>query len=207
MTRHVVTTTGAKVLDVLGYRRMLRLERPFERPAPELEPRPEIRVGIADLGEYLELGHPTGRAEAERRLAGGERILGVWHEGRLASASWLAEGRVHVPYLRVDLHLASDELYQHDLWTVPERRGELLTSYRFPGLLRLGREEGKRLLVCHIWPEHRQSLGSAYRKAYDVVGLDMAFRLPGRIVYRERRWDEPLIRSARPRGAAARESA
>jgi hypothetical protein len=71
VTGHSLLVTGVKVLDVLGYRRMLRLERPFERPAPELEPRPEIHVGIADLGEYLELAHPTGRAEADRRLGRG----------------------------------------------------------------------------------------------------------------------------------------
>lgn len=204
MTGHTLVTTGAKLLDVLGYRRMLRLERPLDRPTRELEPRPEIRVGMADLAEYLGLGHPTGRAEAERRLAAGERIFGVWQKGRLASASWLAEDGVYVPYLRVDLPLAADELYQYDLWTLPDLRGARLTSYRFPELVRLGRAEGGRVLVSHIWPEHVQSLRSAYRKMYRVVGLDMALRLPGGIVYRERRWDEPLIPGEPPSGAAAR---
>ena len=204
MTGHSLITTGAKVLDVLGYRRMLRLEREVDRPIRVLAPRTEIRVAIADLGEYLELGHPTGHAEAERRLAAGERIVGVWHRDRLACASWLAQDSVYVPYLRVVLPLASDELYQYDSWTVPELRGARLTSYRSPELVRLGRAEGRRALVVHIWPEHVHSLRSAYRNMYRPVGMAMALRLPGRIVYRERRWNEPLIPGERPHGAAAR---
>lgn len=204
MTGHTLVTTGAKLLDVLGYRRMLRLERLLGMPPRELEPRHEIRVRMANLDEYLELGHPTGGAEAERRLAAGDRIVGVWHEGRLACASWLAEDSVLVPYLRVDLPLAGDELYQYDSWTLPELRGARLTSYRGLELVKLGREEGKRVLVGHIWPEHVQSLRSAYRNMYRVVGMDMAFRLPGVIVRRDRRWEEPLIPGERPSGAAAR---
>ena len=204
MTGHAVVTTGAKVLDVMGYRRMLRLERPLDRPPRSLEPRSAIRVGIADLGEYLGLGHPTGAAEAERRLTARHRIVGVWHEDRLACASWLAERVVHVRYLCVDVSLAPDELYQYDSWTVPDLRGARLTSYRSVELVRLGREEGRRAVVVHIWPEHVQSLRSAYRNLYRVVGLDMAFRLPGGIAFRERRWGEPLIATERPSGVAAR---
>lgn len=204
MNGHEIVTTGAKVLDVLGYRRMLRLERPLDRPPRSLEPRPAIRVGIADLDEYLGLGHPTDAAEAQSRVAAGHRIVGVWHEERLACASWLADGTVRVPYLRVDVSLRPDELYQYDSWTVPELRGARLTSYRGVELVRLGREEERRVLVGHIWPEHVQSLRSAYRNLYRVVGLDMAFRLPGGIVHRERRWAEPLIAGERPAGMAAR---
>ncbi len=72
VTGHRLVTTVAKVIDVLGYRRMLRLEWALARTTRGLQPLPGVRLGFADLDAYLTLGHPTGRAEAERRLAGGQ---------------------------------------------------------------------------------------------------------------------------------------
>ncbi len=204
MTGHRLVTTVAKVLDVLGYRRMMRLEWSVVKTTRGLEPRPGVRLGFAELDEYLTLGHPTGREEAERRLADGQRIMGIWHDGVLSWASWIADGAVYVPYLRVEVPLGPRELYHYDGWLLPEVRGEGLTSQLGPELVRLSGEEGKDTVVSHIWPDNVRSLRAGYRNVARVVGLEIAIRLPGRTVHRTRRWKEPLTAWERPRGVVGR---
>ena len=198
MTGHRLVTTVAKVLDVLGYRRMLRLEWALARTTRGLQPRPGVRLGFADLDEYLTLGHPTGRAEAERRLADGQRVLAIWHDDRLSWASWIAEGTVYVPYLRVAVALDRRDLYHYDGWLRSDVRGEGLTSHLGPELVRLAGEEGKDRLVSHIWPDNVRSLRAGYRNVGRAVGLEIAIRLPGRTVHRTRRWGESLAAWERP---------
>jgi GNAT superfamily N-acetyltransferase len=204
VTGHSLVTTAAKVLDVLGYRRMLRLEWSLAATTRGLETPPGVRLGFTELDEYLTLGHPTGREEAERRLAGGERIMAIWREDLLSWASWIAEGAVYVPYLRAEVPLAARELYHYDGWLRPEVRGQGLTSHLGPELVKLAGEEGKDKLVSHIWPDNVRSLRAGYRNVGRAVGMEIAIRLPGRTVHRTRRWKEPLTAWERPHGAVGR---
>lgn len=204
MTGHSLVVTGAKILDVLGYRRMLRLEWALERTTRGLVTPAGVRLGFAELDEYLGLGHPTAREESRRRLADGQRIMGIWRGDGLAWASWIAEGAVFVPYLRARVTLGPNELYHYDGWLRPEMRGEGLTSHLGPELVRLAGEEGKDTLVSHIWPDNVRSLRAGYRNLGRAVGRDVAIRLPGRTLHRTRRWAESLGAWERPHGMLAR---
>ena len=204
LTGHTLVTGGAKALDVLGYRRMVRVEWSMAWDLRDLELRPGVRMEPASLEEFATLGHPTPMAEAERRCARGERMLGLWLEGTLVYASWLATESVRQPYLRVDLPLGPGSIYQYESWLKPELRGEGLASQTAIGLFALAEKEGIDRLVSHVWPDNVISLRLVYNNLGHAVGMDMAFRLPGRIVHRYRPWKEPLVGWERPSGPVGR---
>ena len=206
LTGHSLATAGAKALDVLGYRRMLRIEWAMEWGTRGLAPREGLRIEPATLAEFATLrGHPTPMAEAERRCAAGQRIFGVWHEGRMVYASWLATGSIYQPYLRTVLPLGPRDIYQYESWMVPELRGAGLASQTSIALLRLAEEEGINRLVTHVWPDNVVSLRLVYRNLGRATGVDMAFRLPGgRVVHVYRPWKEPLVAWEKPSGLVGR---
>ena len=183
-----------KILGETGYRRLLVMERPLDKPLADVPLRvPAIIKPLrgSDVGDYLAFRPDTDPAEVRRRLAAGHLCFVARCQGRIVHACWAATGLAWVDYLARGVPLAPDEVYHYDSFTVPELRGRNLSPARVTVAARHFRAAGYRRLVAMVLPESGQARRTLEKAGYCVVGRIGYVRL-GRW-----RWDFGPIRWSR----------
>jgi RimJ/RimL family protein N-acetyltransferase len=92
------------------------------------------------------------------------------HAGRIVSARWAAVGRVWIDYLELELRLAADEAYPHDLFTVPELRGQAISPITSAAMLRHFQGAGYRRMVGTVLPSNEASRRASAKTGYRTCG-------------------------------------
>lgn len=121
------------------YRRVVVVVQPIQTPVPELRaplPLAFDRLSLDEMPDYHAF-RPRQRAKVtRRRRSRGDECFVARHEGRIVHATWVATGRVHVPYMNRDLVLGGDEIYLHDAYTLPAYRGYNIAPLMFAHIMR-----------------------------------------------------------------------
>jgi len=164
-------------LSLVGYRRLLLLERRLDEPIPRLAARVEAEIRPLrpeDEGEFARLGHGDVETFA-RRLALGHRCWGAWVAGRLRHFAWLACGEARVEYLRCRVLLDEGVVYAYHAYTDPACRALGLSAARQSLCLTRLRDEGLTLALAAILPDNPSSLPPCIKVGYRRVGVARAF--------------------------------
>jgi GNAT superfamily N-acetyltransferase len=162
-----------KVLTTF-YRRALLGYRSLDEPIAVLHSRLPVEVGLlteGDLAVYQNFRPDQDSSEIKERMRQGHRCYVSWHEGRIVDASWLATGRVHIPYLRRDLVLEPGDVYVYDSYTAPHYRGRSLYSAKVAFIMRHCKEKGYVRNVAVIAIENKEPLAVTRRLGIKFVGV------------------------------------
>lgn len=176
-----------RVLGILGYRRLLLVDRPLELPFEVKPPPPgyEIeRVDASAIPELIEMRRTFTEAELERRFQTVDTCFVARSHGEVVSASWASVGRAWIPYLECELKLAADEFYVDDSWTRPEHRGRGVGSAVALRRLQHYQRAGYRRAVSVVLPEKALWGVLAFRRRALLTSL----RLGGRTWH----WRRPI---------------
>lgn len=185
MTQHRPFKSLRRLAKVLAsklfttfYRRVVVVVQPITTPIPELSSALPLvfgRLPADELAAYDQF-RPRERAEARRRSSQGAECFVAWHEGRIVHATWVATGRVSIPYLNRDLVLENDQMYLHDAFTLPDYRGHNIAPVMFAYIMSRYLELGFRQFVAVATVE------KARRRFYEkyggrVIGVYSCLRL------------------------------
>ena len=175
------------------YRRMVLVERDLFPPPPE--PNLPFRVDIRSLEPPQDLADLRGFRPSLSirsildRLGRGDSCFGVWLDGRIVHAAWVAIGRARVDYLSRDMVLDRDEIYVFDSYTSSEFRGLHLAQARGAFLSSYYSRLGFRRSLGLVAVENEAGLAVPEALGYRRVGYYSAFG-----VGRWRcTWSEPLL--------------
>lgn len=150
-----------RVLGETVYRRMIVMERPFDPPIDPVSPRVPVEFGpleLADVDEYLAFRPDADREETVHRLERRHVCYVARHDGRIATACWIATERVWVDYLGAWIRLKCGVGYLYELYTPPEYRAKNVARALFPEIFRYFREMRPLCVIAAFHPENRIQL-------------------------------------------------
>ena len=175
-----VRTFAWKVASVLGYRRLVRLERMLDEPIPEATPTLPVKaelLGADQIGDYVAARPEANRDEIANRLASGRRCFVLRHQGRIASVCWATTMSCPSPYLRRDVILAVGDVYFTDAWTDPALRGRALAHALCLEQLRHFRDLGFRRALRGTVPENPSALRAHAKSGFRPTALLVSLRI------------------------------
>lgn len=192
---HVARHEGARCLffKILGetcYRRLLLLEIPLDRPPSGLRARKRVQYDLLsgepdeaveeflrfrisdaeDAFHFRAMSREQPEQRIHRRLAARHRCFVARHDGRIVSASWIAEGLGFVDYLECDLVVGPETVYIYDTYTLPSFRGNNISPAMTVDIMRGLREEGFDRLISATAPENKANLRSRKKVGFRVCG-------------------------------------
>jgi len=173
------------------YRRMVLVERELFPPPPE--PNLPFRVDIRslepphDLADLRGLRPSLSTRSILDRLRRGDICFGVWLDGRIVHAAWVAIGRARVEYLSRDMALDRDEIYIFDSYTSSEFRGLHLAQARGVFLSSHYSKLGFRRSLGLVAVENKAGLAVPEVLGYRRIGYYSALGVGGWC----RTWSEP----------------
>lgn len=192
---HVARNEGAgcllfKILGETCYRRLLLLEIPLDCPPSglractrvhydRLSGEPEeaveefLRFRVSDAEDAFHFRAVSGNQPEQRihrRLAAGHRCFVARQDGRIVSASWIAEGWGFVDYLECDLNVGPETAYIYDTYTLPSFRGLNISPAMTVEIIRGLRTKGFGRLISAIAPENKANLRSREKVGFRVCG-------------------------------------
>jgi hypothetical protein len=115
-----------RCLALLGYRRLGFMVCRLDASAPRIESRVTVevtRLTESDGEAYVKFRRGESMTDFHDRIAKGCVCYAAKHEGRLASVSWVAEGRGILRSLDSTFELKPDQVYLFDSFTPPDFRG------------------------------------------------------------------------------------
>ncbi len=150
-----------------------------EAPAPPASPAGLKLALLSDehLNAYLELRPDQSAREVEARLRRDCNCFVAYMDGVIVHATWIATGRTWVNYLRGDLLLAHDDIYEFDGYTHPDYRGQRLFWLRNAFAGRYYREKGFRRMTGAVAIENIAGLRAMELVGYHPIGLYGCWRL------------------------------
>jgi GNAT superfamily N-acetyltransferase len=189
-----------RVLGETFYRRMIVMERPFDPPIPPHQPKIQVEFApleLDEVDEYLEFQPDADRNETVSRLERRHVCYVARHEGRIATACWIATERAWVDYLGAWISIASGVGYLYELYTPAEYRGKNIARAMFPEIFRHFREVRPPCVLAAFNPENRIQLMFS-RLGFRVVGTVGCVSVgPWRHLFRRDLPGEPPARSFR----------
>jgi GNAT superfamily N-acetyltransferase len=172
-----------------------------EAPAPPASPAGLELVLLTNehLNAYLDLRPDHSAREVEARLRRGCTCFVAYHNGVIVQATWTVTGRAWVDYLRGDLVLAPEDIYEFDGYTRPDYRGQRLFWIRNAYARQYYRERGFRRMTGAVAVENVASLHALECLGYRPIGLYGCWRLgPWQRDWAQAFGDEFLPRLERP---------
>jgi hypothetical protein len=178
-------------LSLVGYRRLVLMERRLDEPVPEISPRVDVEIrplGREDEAAFAALGQ--GDADVFRdRLARGHECWGAWCSGSLRHVSWVAFGEAWVEYLRCRLLLDDG------------------VGYRGSKFMKAMQKQGRTALLAAILPDNPGAFAPWLKMGLRRIGvvraigagprprifvrLDRAAAAPLRWRFERAGWQEP----------------
>lgn len=161
-----------------AYRRLELIELDLTGELPAFAPDPlGLRFGFLEPDELHALGRLGGQwtpADAEARIARGERCFAARRASEVVSARWVATSRGWIEYLGTWLPLEPGEAYLYESFTLPELRGRGISPAVGTRFARALADEGARRVLAAVLRESREGT-----RAYEKVG----YRRIGRVGY------------------------
>lgn len=181
-----------KLVDVLGYRRLLLLRRSLNEPLSAVDCQLPITMEWLrpeGFGDYRSMRPATDPRELARRLECGQRCLLARHNQRLVGSMWVVSGSAKIAYLECELPLTASTVYLYEIYTHLHCRGRGIAPALINDVLRRCREEGMQLAIQAILPENRAALRANAKNGFEVYALMSRLRLgPWR-----RQWTRDLM--------------
>ena len=172
LRREGVGSLAMRVLGETFYRRMIVMERPFDPPIPRVEPKIALEFSpleVDEVDEYLAFRPDADRDETIARLRRRHVCYLARHEGRIATACWIATERAWVEYLGAWIRVACGVGYLYELYTPPAFRGKNIARAMFPEIFDYFRGVCPPCVIAAFHPENRIQLVFA-RLGFRVVG-------------------------------------
>jgi L-amino acid N-acyltransferase YncA len=159
-----------KLLAEVGYRRVLLLERPLEKPIPDVKPGVPVTIDLlkgTEVDEYLAFRTEVDPSIVEGWLDAGNQCFVARYEGQIVSASWAAvHWAVWIYYLACEIRLERDEVYVYGSFTSPDFRGKSISPAIRAEMMRRFRAVGYRRMVLWIEPENKSSLRTVWKVGF-----------------------------------------
>ena len=169
-----------KLVDVLGYRRLLLLRRSLNEPLSTVDCQLPITMEWLrpeGFGDYHSMRPATDPRELARRLESGQRCLLARHNQRLVGSMWVVSGSAKIAYLECELPLTASTVYLCEIYTDLHCRGQSIAPALINDVLRRCREEGMQLAIQAILPENRAALRANAKNGFEVYALMSRLRL------------------------------
>lgn len=197
-------------LSLVGYRRLVLMERRLDEPVLEISPRVDVEIrplGREDEAAFAALGQ--GDAGVFRdRLARGHECWGAWCSGSLRHVSWVAFGEAWVEYLRCRVLLDDGVGYSYRAFTHPEYRQLGLATARGTVFMKALQTKGRTALLAAILPDNPGAFAPWLKMGLRRIGvvraigagprprifvrLDRGAAAPVRWRFERAGWQEPL---------------
>jgi GNAT superfamily N-acetyltransferase len=158
-----------KLLSQGGYRRLMLLEWPLDRPVPEFSPTLSVEVAQlpeSQLDEYLEFRPDTVRSDAIARLRAGEMCFVARHDRLIVAADWITFLPIRLSYLDCPLDMAPGDVHIYDKFTLPAFRGHGISNALRMHHLRYLQRAGYRRAIVAVLPENASSLRDILKGGY-----------------------------------------
>jgi ribosomal protein S18 acetylase RimI-like enzyme len=176
-----------KLLHLLGYHRLLLLDRPLTEPVPPAQATSPLAMdwlSPADVAEYLAFRSSRDARLLDERFERRHRCLLARADGRLVGVMWAATERAVIQSLRHELPLAPGEVYLYDAYTDPAFRGRCIAPVLSVELLRRFRDEGCRRAIRGTVPENEAALRAHAKAGFERYAIIRRVKLgPWRFVW------------------------
>lgn len=153
------------------YRRVGWYVRLLDAPIADLDSATDTDLEIAsvdvtDFEAYATLRPDVTKSHFTDRLRMGRSCYGVRLAGRLVAVVWVATNRAELDYLSREFFLRESELYLHDAFTDPDRRGRHLQPVLMAWLFRHHRARGFEIASRAVVYENRSQIRSCTRAGF-----------------------------------------
>jgi len=162
-----------KILALVGYRRVLLVEKLLDAPIPPVVARLPVDVDVmreSEVDEYLAFRPDVDAADVRRRLEAGDLCFVARHQGRIVHAAWSVSGRARIDFLGREFRLAPDEVYTDESHTLPSFRGLDIAAARSAHTRRYYQEAGYRRSLAIVFPESRPACRAVAKLGYRPLG-------------------------------------
>lgn len=162
-----------KLLDALGYRRLLRFERTLADPIRSIQALPPVairRLQLQDVGAYLEFRPQSDPQTIRDRLAGGQACFVACRQGRIVGCSWTATDRARLEFLDREVRLGDGEVYVFDTFTKMECRGQQISPALSTEMYRQFHAAGFRRAIRVVWAANTKAIRSLAKTDHRLVG-------------------------------------
>jgi len=163
-----------KLLAQAGYRRLMLLERPLDRPVPEFSPSLPVEVTQlteSELDDYLAFRPKTELRDAIDRLRAGQICFVARRDRRIVAAGWIAVQPIWLSYLGCVLDMVPGDVHIYDKFTLPACRGHGISNAVRTHHLRHLQRAGYRRVVVAVLPENASSLRDILKGGYRPCGM------------------------------------
>ncbi|MGD1148926.1 MAG: GNAT family N-acetyltransferase [Thermoanaerobaculaceae bacterium] len=168
-------------LSLVGYRRLVLLERRLDKPVPEISPRVEAEIrplSRKDEAAYENFGQ-GGAGIFRKRLERGHQCWGAWCSGSLRHVVWAASSEAWVEYLSCRLLLDDGVAYIYRAFSQPEYRGLGLGPATGAQCLRALQAQGHTVVLAAVLPDNPWAFPPWFKIGFRRIGVVRALR-PGR---------------------------
>ena len=163
-----------KLLAQLGYRRLMLLEWPLDRPVPAFSPTLSVEItqlAENELADYVAFRPQTVQSDAIARLRAGQSCFVARHGRLIVAADWISFLPIRLSYLDWLLDLAPGEVHIYDKFTLPAYRGHGISNALRMHHLRSLQRAGYRRAVVAVLPENASSLRDILKGGYRPCGM------------------------------------
>jgi GNAT superfamily N-acetyltransferase len=165
---------------MLGYRRLGFMVCRLDASALQIESRAPVEVARlteCDGEAYVKFRRGGSMTDFHDRIAKGSICYAAKHEGRLASVSWVAEGRGILRSLDGTFKLKPDQVYLFDSFTDPDFRGLRMQAAIFARVRMEALRSGRCCAVVFVAPENRANIRSRRRMAFAWAGFVVRIKI------------------------------
>lgn len=168
-----------KIMEITSiYRRVIVEQRDLNEPIPNVSANVPIAIAVLKSDEVDELAafyarnHPElTKAAIRGRLDSGEVCFVARHNGTIVHASWAIFDVFHLHYLKMLMHLDSDEVYLDDMHTAPEYRNKHIARARIAWTFAYLRDAGYSRAISDVIPENDAAQRSSLTLGFQETGL------------------------------------
>jgi GNAT superfamily N-acetyltransferase len=168
-----------KIMEITSiYRRVILVQRDLNEPIPKLSAKVPIAIAVLKSDEVDEFAafcarnHPDLTEAAIRgRLDSGWLCFVARHKGTIVHASWAIFNVFHLHYLKMLMHLDSDEVYLDDMLTAPEYRNKHIARARVAWTFAYLRDAGYSRVIGDAIPENDAAQRSTLTLGFRETGL------------------------------------
>jgi GNAT superfamily N-acetyltransferase len=169
-----------KSLSVLGYRRLVLLERDLTSPEPQVATGLALGIAMLEPGEvddYFAFRPEAPRELVLDRLRRAQTCFVARREGRIVSACWSSTEAAWSEFLRCEIAVAAGDVYLFDAFTLPACRGQGAAPALCMQQLRHFRRLGMHRAIRATLPENAAALRAHAKTGFRPYALLRTLRV------------------------------
>jgi GNAT superfamily N-acetyltransferase len=166
--------------SLLGYRRLVLLERYLAPPEPQVKAGLPLTIAMlkpSEADDYCAFRPETERELVLTRLQSAQACFVARHEGRIVSACWSATDAAWSEFLRCEIAVAAGEVYLFDAFTLAACRGQGVAPALCVQQLRHFRQLGLRRAVRATLPENAGAMRAHAKTGFRPYALLRSLRV------------------------------